>query len=149
MLLFVLYVPIVRGLIFIRNQEVCHVHCLDAVIVATGEVICQEDVLGVIIRNGKQTVIFSMFGLLGFNLLGDLDIEFFALTSCDKVNFAVCGLTDIHGIATAAKLKVNHVLKACGNGVGVVTKNAIAESSISKIEFLLCFENLLALHIVA
>ena len=149
MLPFVLYVPIVRGSIFIRKQEVCHVHCLDAVIVAPGEVIRQEDVLGVIIRNGKQTVIFSMFGLLGFNLPGNLDIEFFALTGCDKVNFAVCGLTDIYGIATAAKLQVNFVLKACGNSVGVVTKIALAESSISKVELFLCFEDFLALHIVA
>ena len=75
-------------------------HCLDALIVAPGEVIRQEDVLGVVIRDGKQTVVFSMFGILGFNLLGKLDIEFLALAGCDKVNFAVCGFTDIYGIAT-------------------------------------------------
>ena len=149
MLLFVLYVPLVRGSIFIRKQEICHVHCLDALIVAPGEVIRQEDVLGVVIRNGKQTVIFSMFGLLGFNLPGNLDIELFSLMGCNKVDFAVCGFTDIYGIATAAKLQVNYVLKACRNGVGVVTKNAIAESSVSKIELFLCFEDFLALHIVA
>jgi hypothetical protein len=46
------------------------VHRLDALIIASGEIIRQENVLGVIIRNGKQAVIFSLFGLFGFYLLG-------------------------------------------------------------------------------
>ena len=90
-----------------------------------------------------------MFGLIGFNLLGNLDIAFFSLTDCDKVNFAVCGFNDIYGIPTTAKFQVNYILKACGNGGGVVIKNAITESSISKIELFLCFEDFLSLHIVA
>ena len=72
MLLFVLYVPIVRRSIFIRKQEVCYVHCLDALVVAPGEIIRQENILGVVIRNGKQAVIFSMFGLFVHRKLSGL-----------------------------------------------------------------------------
>ena len=124
-------------------------HRFDALIIAPCEIIRQEDVLGVIVRNGKQAVIFSMLGLLGFDLLGNLDIKLFALACCDKVDLTVCGLADVNGITTAAKLQINYVFKACSNGVGVVAEHAVTQGGIGKIEFLLRFENFLTLHIVA
>ena len=45
MLPFVPYVPIVRESIFIRKQEVCHVHRFDTLVVAPGEIVRQENVL--------------------------------------------------------------------------------------------------------
>ena len=78
-----------------------------------------------IIGNGKQAVKFSAFGLLTSDFLGDLDIQLFVLTGCDKVDFPVCCFTDVNSIASSTKFKINNVLKACSYGVGIVAENTI------------------------
>ena len=64
---------------------------------------------------------------------------------CNKVDFAAAGLTDIDGISSAAKLQVHDILKAGCDAVSVIAENTVPQCGICKIEFLLCFQDFLAL----
>lgn len=66
-------------------------HCLDSLIVPTGKFVCCENKFGVIIRYFKQAAIFSLFCLFRVDLLRHLNIDFFVLSDCYKINLAISG----------------------------------------------------------
>ena len=80
-----------------------------------------------IVRNSKQAIVFSAFGLFRVDFLSYLNIYLFVLSRCNKVYLAVGDLTDIDSVSPAAKFKVNDVFKAGGDGIGIVAKNAVPE----------------------
>lgn len=73
------------------EQEIRYVHCLDSLIVPTGKFVCCENKFGVIIRYFKQAAIFSLFCLFRVDLLRHLNIDFFVLSDCYKINLAISG----------------------------------------------------------
>lgn len=123
-------------------------HCFYPLIVSPCKFICRKNIFGVVIACFKQTVVLSFFCLFRFNLLCDLNIYFFILPCCHKVNFSISGFTHIYGVSSPAKLQIHNVFKAGSYAVCVVSEDAVPKRNICKIKFFLRFQNFPALQII-
>ena len=123
-------------------------HGNDPLVITTSELVCAKNILGIVITDLQQALIFALLGLFGVNTLSDLNIKFLVLPGCNEVNLAISGLADIDRISTAAQFKVYDIFQTACNSIIIITENAITERCIRKIEFLLCFQNLLAIEVI-
>ena len=85
-------------------------HRLDALVVSSRELICCENIFGVVVADFQQPVVFPFFCFQRMKLLRHLLIELFILPYCGKVDLAAAGFADIDGIPSAAKLQVHDIL---------------------------------------
>ena len=63
-------------------------HRLDALVVSSRELICCENIFGVVVADFQQPVVFPFFCFQRMKLLRHLHIELFILPYCDKVDLA-------------------------------------------------------------
>ena len=123
-------------------------HGFDSFVIATSKVVRRKDIFRIIIMERKQTFVFTLFCVLRIDLLCDLDINLFVLPYGNKINFAIASFPHIDGVPPAAEFQVHNIFKAGSDAVLIVTKDAVSQSNIGKVEFLLRFQNFLSLQIV-
>ena len=123
-------------------------HCLDTLVISSCELICCENIFGVVVVNFQQTVIFSLFCFQAVKLLRDLNIELFILLCRYKINLPAAELAHMNGVTPAAEFQIHNIFKAGSHTILIISQNAVSQSSICKIEFLLRFQDFLSLQIV-
>ena len=128
------------------EQEIRYVHCLDSLIVPTGKFVCCENKFGVIIRYFKQAAIFSLFCLFRVDLLRHLNIDFFVLSDCYKINLAISGFPHIDSISPSAEFQIYDIFKAGSNAVCVIAENTVSQGNIGQIEFFPAFSGVPSLQ---
>ena len=123
-------------------------HGFDAFEVAVNEVIRSQNVLGVVVPDIQKPVILPALRFFRGDALRNLDVQLFIPPGGNKVNFTIAGFPDVHRIAPAAQLQIDYILKTCGNGIRIIAQDAVAQGGVSQIEFLLGFQQLLALQVI-
>ena len=111
-------------------------HRNDSLIIATCKRICAQNILGIVVANLQQALVFSLLGLFGIDALRNLDIELLVLTSGNKVYFTIAGFSDTNGISTATQFKVDNIFKTTCNRIIVIAEDTVSEGGIGQIEFL-------------
>ena len=84
-------------------------HSFNTLIIASCKIICQKNIFGMIVRNSKQAIVFSAFGLFRVDFLSYLNIYLFVLSRCNKVYLAVGDLTDIDSIAEQGRQVLDRI----------------------------------------
>ena len=123
-------------------------HGFDAFEVAANEVIRSQNILGIIVPDIQKPVIFPALCFFRSDAFRNLNVQFLVLPGGNEVNLAVAGFPDVHRIAPAAQFQINHIFKTCGNGICIVAQDAVPQRGVSQIEFLLGFQQLLALQVI-
>ena len=123
-------------------------HGLDPLVISSGKFVCCKNIFGVIVMYIKQPLIFPLFCLFRIDFLSDLNINFIVLPHRYKINLSVVGLSHIDSISPASKFQIHNIFKTGNYAVRIIAENTIPQSNISKVELLLCFQNLLSLQIV-
>lgn len=138
-----------NALVFTGKKKIRNVHCFNSLVVTAGEIICQQYIFWVVVVNGEQALIFTLFCSLVLYLLRYLDIDYLVLAACHEIYLAISGLADIDGITPAAQFKVHNIFKACCHGVGIISEHAVSQRGIGEVEFLLRFQDFLSLEVIA
>ena len=123
-------------------------HGFDAFEVPADEVIRSQNILGVIVPDIQKPVILPALRFFRSDAFRNLNVQFFVLPGGNKVNLAVAGFPDVHRIAPTAQLQINHILKTCSNGICIVAQDTVAQRGVGQIEFLLGFQQLLAVQVI-
>jgi hypothetical protein len=133
----------------IHEQEVSNMNSFNALYIAIREVVGSEKILGVIVFDVEKIVDFPLQGLITVYLSTNLNIELLVFVCGNKVYLFIAKFAYIDIKAPPSEFKINDVLKHGSNRSRIVSKHSVFERRVGKIEFLLCFEYLLALQVVA
>ena len=121
-------------------------HDFDPIDIACGQFVQRYDIFRVMVFDLQQVGNLPV-GFLR-QIAAYLHIDPLVPSHSHEVDLLGGVFADIHIIALPPKLKVHNVLQHGGNGFWVEAHHAVFERSVRKIEFLLRFQDGLALHIV-
>lgn len=70
----------------------------------------RDDVFGVVIGNGAETVEFMLAGLFTCNEVSDLDVCFLSRLAADEIYLSCTKLANLYGVAKTEKMKIYNIL---------------------------------------
>lgn len=130
------------------EEEIADVSMFDAV-TAHVEFVEGDDVFRIVVPDAVINAEFAGDGFFACQEVGDLDVELFAVSVADEVDFPVPGPADGDMVATAEKLEEDDVLQNQVDIPHVAAENGLAYAVVCDVVLFVCGECLLSDKILA